>query len=175
MAGKKIPSVEDALKIFKDVMLRALLSDYLYVNRTMLSKNPKDHSILIIPDQELWVKIIEDPDMKDHINELDINNPDQYKMLPLFEYGNNLNSNDWIEIDPEILFKGKVFRISMKGFEYEVPINRGLLPLKLRKAEYNNISYKVFSKPSLMLVLKKRFDFPLEGCGFTILRMFKVI
>lgn len=175
MASKKVPSVEDALKIFKDVMLRALLTDYLYVNKSMLSKNPKDHSILIIPDQTLWVKIIEDDELKSHIQELDINDPEQYKSLQLFEYGNQLDGDVWVDIDPEILFKGKVFKISMKGFDYEVPINRALLPLKLRKAEYNNISYRVFTKPSLMLVLKKRFDFPLEDCGFTIMRMFKVI
>lgn len=176
MAKKKVPSVEDAINRFRDVMLRASLSDYLYVNQTMISKNPKDNSIIIIPDQDLWIRLIDDEELKNHIKELDITNKDHSEQMKLCSYSDDLIHESWIEIDPNILFTGKIFKIGVKGFEYELPINRGLLPLKLRKAEYNNISYRVFTKPNLVLALKKRFDFPaIENCGFTMIRMFQII
>lgn len=175
MAKKKIPSVDDAIKIFKDVMLRASLSDYLYVNNMLISKNQKG-TILVIPDNELWLKLLDDPEIKEHLQELDISIPEHYEKSQLMVYGEDLENESWVETDSEILYKGKIFKINIKGFEYEVPINRDLLPLKLKKAEYNNISYRVFIKPNVTLVLKKRFNFPdIEECGFTIVRMFKII
>lgn len=176
MAKKKVPSVDDAIKIFKDAMQRASLSDYLYVNKTLFSTNPKGNSIVIIPEQELWMKMIDDPDLKDHMKELNPEIPQDYEKLQLIQYTADLDADTWIDVDTDVLFKGKLFRISVKGFEYELPINKGLLPLKLRKAEYNNISYRVFTKPNVVLSLKKRFDFPsVDECGFTMIRMFQVI
>lgn len=176
MAKKKIPSTEDALKIFKDVMQRASLTSYQYVNNIMLSKNPDGNTIVIIPEQELWLKIIDDEEIKPVLKELDINDQRQSDKIQVLQYAKDLECESWVDIDPEILFKGKIFKISLKGFDYEVPINKGLLPLKLRKAEYNNIKYRVFTKPNIVLSLKKSFDFPaIEHCGFTILRMFQVI
>lgn len=176
MAKKKIPSIEDALKIFKDVMQRASLTSYQYVNNIMLSKNPGGNTIVIIPEQELWLKIIDDEEMKPVLKELDISDPEQNDKMQVLQYAKDLDGEPWIDIDPEVLFKGKIFKISLKGFDYEVPINKGLLPLKLRKAEYNNIKYRVFTNPNLVLSLKKQFDFPaIEHCGFTIIRMFQVI
>lgn len=176
MAKKKVPSVDDAIKIFKDAMQRASLSDYLYVNKTLFSTNPKGNSIVIIPDQSLWENLIDDPEIKDHLKEINPENTEHYEKLQLLPYAENIDGDMWTNIDAEVLFRGKLFRISVKGFEYELPINKGLLPMKLRKAEYNNISYHVFTKPNIVLSLKKRFDFPaIEECGFTMIRMFQVI
>lgn len=176
MAKKKLPSIEDALESFRNVMTRSSLSSYVYVNSEMLSKTPKGYSVLIIPDQELWNQIIKDSEFQVQMKELDMESPEANAQRELFTYGENISSEGWIEADPDILFKGKVFKIKIHGFEYEIPINRDLLPLKLRKAEYNNISYKVFTSPNVVLALKKRFDFKdVEGGGFSIMRMFKVL
>lgn len=176
MGKKKLPSIEDALESFKNVMTRSSLSNYVYVNSKMLTRTPKGYSVLVIPDQALWNKIVEDESLKPNLKEFDPNNPEDIKQQGLFSYGDDLSSKDWIEADPDILFKGKVFKIKIHGFEYEIPINRDLLPLKLRKAEYNDISYKVFTSPNIVLALKKRFDFKdVDGGGFSIMRMFKVL
>ena len=176
MAKKKLPSIEDALESFRNVMTRSSLSSYVYVDYKLLSKSPKGYSILIIPDQELWNQILNDEEFKSNMTELNPEDPDTEAQKELFIYGEDQTSDGWIEADPEILFKGKVFKIKIHGFEYEIPINRDLLPLKLRKAEYNNISYRVFTSPNVVLALRKRFDFKdVDGGGFTIMRMFKVL
>lgn len=176
MAKKKLPSIEDVLESFRNVMTRSSLSSYVYVDYKLLSKSPKGYSILIIPDQELWNQILNDEEFKSNMTELNPEDPDTEAQKELFIYGEDPTSDGWIEADPEILFKGKVFKIKIHGFEYEIPINRDLLPLKLRKAEYNNISYRVFTSPNVVLALRKRFDFKdVDGGGFTIMRMFKVL
>ncbi|MCM1215425.1 MAG: hypothetical protein NC548_13010 [Lachnospiraceae bacterium] len=176
MAKKKLPSIEDALELFKQVMTRSSLSNYVYVNNTMLTKSPKGYSVVIIPEQELWNKIIEDESLKSDMRELDEDNQNDAAQKELIVYGDQINDNGWIEADPNVLFAGKVFKIKIHGFEYEIPINRDLLPLKLRKAEYNNIAYRVFTAPSVVLALKKKFDYKdVDGGGFTIMRLFKVL
>lgn len=174
MAQKKVPSVDDALKIFKDVTLRASLSDYLYVNNSLISMNPKGNSIILVPDQVLWSHIIDDEELKNHLKELDITDPDQLEKSKLIPYATDFKNDSWVEVDTDTLFSGKLFNINVDGFEYKISINKGLMPLKLRKAEYNNITYRVF--PDSILSLRKRFDFPaIEECGFSMVRMFQMI
>lgn len=175
MAKKKVPTIEDAIKSFNNIIERASLSNYYYVNKILLSKNQKGNSILIVPDETLWLKLIDDEEFKSAMKDIDLSNPEEYKLQQLFSYAESLDTG-WTEIDAkEILFPGKVFKISLNGFDYEVPINRDFLPLKLRKAEYCDISYKIFTTPQLVLSLKKRFDSPVEDGGFTMIRLFQVI
>lgn len=175
MGKKKEPTLQDGLKIFKDVMTRASLSDYTYVNRVMLSKSPKGHTILIIPDVGLWNLILDDPDIRPHLRSLDINDANDRATQPLFAFGESIDGPEWIDIDPEILRAGKVINITIDGFEYEPVISRECLPVKLRKAEYNEITYRVFLTPSYVLALKKHFSFQVEGGSFTMMRLFKIL
>jgi len=172
MAGKKKPSPNEALDIFKDITDRASLKMFYYNNRQMISKNPKGANIIIIPDIELWNMILES--FKDVIREIDMLDVDQSNMAELFKYTSDL-SNNWLDLDTNNLYQGDVLKITIDGFNYELSINKGLIPLKLRKAEYNNISYKIFKDEGYLLGLKKRFDYPLEGYGFTIVRIFQII
>lgn len=177
MAKKNIPSVEDAIKFFKEVVTRASLSNYYYVGNILLSKNINGNNILIIPDQELWNKLIEDKDLKDEYNlkEPDITNPEESNLPSWVEYGRDLTT-DWfpINIDAD-LYTGKVFRIKINDYEYKISINRDLMPMKLKKSEYEGVSYKVFHKPLRILAIKKRFENVVEGYGFTIIRLFQII
>lgn len=175
MGKTKIPSVDDALLNFKDVMHRASLTNYLYVNKTLLGKNAKDQSILIIPDQELWLKILDDPDLKKCIKELDISNQQENSLQYIFTYADSIDDPSWIDINVDILFAGKIFKANIDGLDYEVPINKNLIPLRLKKAEYTKISYKIFKGESIILGIKKRFDFPIKDYGYSIIRLFKVI
>ncbi len=169
MATKKIPSINDALDNFKNVMKRASLEEYLYMNRIMLSKNKKDQSILIIPEFQLWDKITDDKELFEHIKEIDVNSPDK----ELFNYGEDL-TNGWLDIDPMVIYNGSVFKINIDSFVYEFLINKNMIPLKLKKAEVNNISYKVFVTTHV-LAIKKKFEFPVEGGSFSIMRLMQIL
>ena len=169
MATKKIPSMEDSLNNFKSVMKRASLEEYLFMNTIMLSKNKKDQSILIVPEFELWNKITDDNELMEHIKEIDINNPDK----DLFGYAEDLN-NGWLNVDPMVIYNGSVFKITIDTFVYEFLINKNMIPLKLKKAEVNNISYKVFTT-SHVLAVKKKFEFPVEGGSFSIIRLMQIL
>lgn len=177
MASKKVPSVEDAVKTFKDVMTRASLENFLYVNKTLISQfsnSKKEFYVLILPQQELWNKLIEDPEL--NIKELDVTNKDQYNLLQKILYADDITDEAWIELDSEKFYKGQIINIRPEGFEYDIPINKDLLPFKLRKAEYNNISYKIFIKNnSFVIALKKYFEPKLDECGFNIIRLFQII
>ena len=105
MAKKKLPSIEDALESFRNVMTRSSLSSYVYVDSKLLSKSPKGYSILIIPDQELWNQILNDEEFKSNMTELNPEDPDTEAQKELFIYGEDPTSDGWIEADPEILFK----------------------------------------------------------------------
>ena len=65
--------------------------------------------------------------------------------------------------------------ININGLEYDLSINKNLIPLRLKKSEYCDISYKVFPNDDMIFALKKRFEYPLEDHGFTIIRLFKII
>ena len=64
LTKKKVPSADDAIKSFKDVMTRASLSNYYYVNSIILSKNNNSNNILVIPDKMIWDKLVEDEEWK---------------------------------------------------------------------------------------------------------------
>lgn len=175
MAKKKQPSIQDGLKEFKDVMLRASLSNYSYVDRVLLSKNSKGNSILIAPKIELWNAIMDDEELSKTITPIDITNPADYQLQPLFSFGQELSHDAWLDIDPEILFAGKVFKITIDGFDYQIPINKDCLPVKLRKKEYTDIKFRVFTSPSHVLGIKKYFPFEVENGGFSMIRLFQII
>lgn len=176
MAKKTKPSSEDALNILEDALVRASLSDYYYVNRITLSKNIKGNTILVVFDQNLWNDIIDKPEFKDKLNELDLTKSENSLKINLCSYGEDLTNEAWIDLDAETLYNGKIIKISIDGLEYDLSVNKNLIPLKLKKSEFNNISYRVFPPDvRTVLALKKRFDYPLEGYGFTIIRLFQIV
>ena len=175
MGKKKEPTLQDGLKVFKEVMARASLSDYTYVNRTLLSKNQKGRTILIVPEEGLWNLILDDADLKGQLKPLDLNDPASSSLKPLFEFGEDLADTSWLPIDHEALMGGQVIKISIDSFEYSPVISGACLPVKLRKAEFNDITYRVFTSPSYILALKKYFSSPVEGGGFTMMRLFKIL
>lgn len=178
MASKKKPSIDEALNIFKDVMQRASLSNYVHYNSKLVSENNKGNSILIIPESELWLKILEDNDIKEHLKELDISDVKEREKLSLYQYMEDIDDNTvWFNIDIDELFKGKIIRIKVSdNHEYDIPINKNILPLKLKKSEFNEISYRVFRNKNIILALKKKFIYNgIPNSNFTIIKLFKVI
>lgn len=179
MGKKKEPSVEDVLKSFKDVMKRSSLTSFISINNQLVSKNDKKKTILIDVDRTLLSAIIADEELKRQINELNMENGDSSSIIPLLRFVDNLDEG-WFPLDADKLSSGKIISIKVHDkWEYEIPIGRSLLPLKLRKSENNNISYKIFKTSSgdaisLELGLKKKFESVVPDTNFTLIRMFKI-
>ena len=172
MAKKRESSIEDAASIFKDVVTRLALTDYFHINRVLFSKNDNGNTILLSLDQNLWNSIIDDPDFKDKICELDITKESSQPTLKICSYSDETTST-WVDLDCDLLYAGKVVKIKIDNLEYELSVNKNLIPLKLKKSEFNNISYCVF--PNMTLAIKKRFDYDLDDCGFSIIRLFQIV
>lgn len=175
MASKKQPSIDDALSYFKDVMKRSNIIEFKHVNSMIHAVNAKDVSVIIVPDQLLWNAIIEDEELKSHMDELDISKPENSIIQEKFTYAQDLNGNSWIEINGETMYAGEMVNITIDGFKYEIPVNKGLFPTRLKKAEYNNFAYRIYTQPRLALVLKKKFEGPIENTSFSIIRAFQVL
>ena len=171
MAGKKEPTSKDAIKYYDEIMVRASTSGYRFVNKIISAKS-KNRSVLIIPDDKLWDDLI--ARNQGELKELDINNPEEANIKFIYQFAEDLKTG-WIDIDPESFSKGKITKITYNNLGYDIPINKDLLPLKLRKVEWNNISYRIFISSNLVLGLKKRFDSALEGYGFTIMTLYKIL
>lgn len=174
MAKKNKPSIDGAIIYFKEVMTRASLNNYVCLNNTLISNSPNNYSVIIIPDHELWINLLLNEEFKNTCQEL--NNNDYNKYNHLFKFADDLYNIGWLDIDNEDLFKGKILKVKIKDMDYDIPIGKDLLPLKLRKAEFNNVSYRVFNFDGhLYLGLKKVFIYDLKDCNFTMMRVLKII
>lgn len=173
MGKKKEPSIIDSLNLFKDVMKRASILDYLYVNKNVFCITSKGMRVYIYFDQTLWNAIMDDEDLKSHFKEVDINKEEQRIVADRLSYFNDLE-NGWIEMDPEKVYKGETFKISIDGFSYDININKSIYPVRFKKAELNNFAYKVDMK-HMILFIKKKFDGAVEDSSFTIMRGFNII
>lgn len=176
MAGKKIPSMDDSLKIFKDALTRATLTDF-YSDGNRLIGYTADHVTIIISiDLDLLSKVSnDDDDLKEHIKPIDLTDKDQYDMARLLTVADDLDSDAWVEPDIDKLYNSKIVRIEVAGFDYDVAIHKSFLPLKLKKAEFNDIKYRIFANPSLILAIKKRFDTKVENGSFSMIRVFQIV
>lgn len=178
MAAKKEQSVEDGVKIFKDVIKRASLNEFIHVNRSLygITTGKKNTPVMMTLESELWNHIIDDPDLKSKITELDITKVENLDTKQKMIYADDmLNSDGWFQIDEEKMTKGDIIHISLDGYQYDIPINKVLFPIKFKKSESNNFYYKVFLKPSVVLVLKKKYESPVEGSSFYLGRAFRVL
>ena len=173
MAKKKEPSLEEAIKVFMDVITRSSLTEFFYINNTLISKNPKGNSVVLLLEQSLWNGIIDNIEIKDKLHELDSNNPNHQDDIKLSKY-TDIENATWIDIDSEQLYSGKVVKLNVEGLEYELSVNKNLIPLKLKKNEFNDISYTVIPS-DMTFILRKKFNYPLEDHGFTIMRIFKIL
>lgn len=174
MATKKEPTIADRVAIFKDVMRRSSITDLEYINNVFHAKNAKDASVLIIVDETLWNAIFDDEELKPHISALDLDDPENHITKDRLLYIQDMDK-DWIEINPESMYNGDVIEIAINGFKYSIPLNKGLFPTKLKKAEFNNFGYKLYTQPRLAISIKKKFEGPVEDSSFTIVRIFQIL
>ena len=122
MAGKKVPSMEDQINIFKDVIFRASgkpISEvqFHFMNNVLICdieiKNKK-YSLIFSIESYLWDKITQDDEI--HMSELNIedsNNKDIIKKIAIIL---NLNPECWISVDAMDLYSGNV----IKFYQYQL-------------------------------------------------------
>lgn len=175
MAKKKDPSIYDALDNFKSIVSRASLNDYFHVNGFLISINPKDVTVILKPDKSLMIKIREDEELNSHIKEIDINKPEENKLNDYIFYVESLSGEGWYDVNCDDLYAGKVIKISIDGFTYSVLLNKNSIPVKLRKAEFNNVSYRVYNQPKHILCLQKRFEGCVEDGSFSMMRLYQIL
>lgn len=169
MAAKK-QSAGNAVNEFLSVMQRASLSNYQFVNQIMFSKTPAGKIVIIIPNSNLWLKLNENEEFKKTLTEVAPGEIDNQ----LIEFGSTMATDTWLAIDAEAVYQGKLIKIDANGRKHGLVINRDLLPLKLKKAECNDISYRITSDGNF-LILKKNFHTTGTDCGFTIMRVFRIL
>lgn len=173
--AKKEPTVEDSVAMFMDVIERCQFKSMLRENRVLYGKNAKKKSALLIPDQTLWNHLIENQDIAEMVRELNPKVETDRLILRWMSYANDMN-NDWIAItDEEMTTDGRVY-LKIKGYDYANEINKTIWPLRFRKAEVNNFSYKVFpAKPLDIFAIRKKFESPVEDASFYIMRLFQML
>lgn len=119
----------------------------------------------------LWAIMLERK-MLEEYPELDLKKEEDNSIRTYFGYA-DAEMEGWIEIENSSeMFSGKA--ISIKVETEELSINRDLLPLKLKKAEYSNIYYKLFSGEKPVMTIRKLFKIN-EDCYFNAFRLFLMI
>jgi len=154
------------------MLRRAALSVYYIVDRVMISRDSGGNATVIVPDKDLLGLLVTDSDFD--IREYDPLDRSTVGLKKIFPYGNRLDEGGWYPLtDNNDFYDGKVIRIQINDSIYPVLINRELLPVKLKKAEFVDIDYRIFLEPPI-LGIRKRFQV-LENYGFTLMRLFKII
>lgn len=175
MAGKKVPSIQDGLKYYKELIKRATLENFRHHENVLCGANKDKKMVIVIPEPTLWNAILEDEELKKHIDPLSEDNMIDMSLDGLVHITSDLTSQAWIDLDSNILYGGGMIELKIDKVEYEIPLTRECLPIKLRKNECNNLTYRIFLNPSLTIAVKKYFPFAVEGCGITMMRLFKII
>ncbi len=175
MGKKKEPSINDSLITFKDVMKRMSVSDYFYVNHNVFCKTGKMNNIFMSIEDSLWDLIMQDEELKDKFKEVKIDTENGRLVSDALEYCNN---TEWISMDNDKMFNNETIKINgvpSERFKYSIDVNKSIFPIRLKKAEYNNFGYKVFStKKNLVLVISKKFE-GVNNSSFSIMRIFYII
>nr|DAF30540.1 MAG TPA: hypothetical protein [Caudoviricetes sp.] len=154
---------DKSIELFHSVVARMGV-DVLYEYNRMWLIQLEEYRCIIIPDNTLYDELMADVAFKEKIKPCDIENS------RLFSY---TNATNWIPLDvSEEHFKGKEFSIIIDGFSYDIPLNKDLMMVKLRKSEFTDISYQVYKEKHLVLGIKKRFD---SEYGFDMIRLFQIV
>lgn len=154
---------DKSIELFHSVIARMGV-DVLYEYNRMWLIQLEEYRCIVIPDNTLYDELMADVAFKEKIKPCDIENS------RLFSY---TNATNWIPLNvSEEHFRGKEISIIIDGFNYDIPLNKDLMMVRLRKSEFTNISYQVYKEKHLVLGIKKRFD---SEYGFDMIRLFQIV
>lgn len=166
MAKKAIEPMS-AYKQFIDIVGRLDKGSIWNNNGTLLHITDENVKTIFAVDPELMQLIIGEKELD--ISDYDISNPEMAAQSDQFQF--STTGDDWLELDADKLYVGDSIELNVEGHDIPVIINRDLIPVKLKKAECNEIMYRV-SKDTLGI--KKRFGI-LPDHGFVMMRLYLIV
>ena len=171
MAKEKLSGLEKLNKTFGEVMQRASLSFYFSNNNHLINKS--DHVTVITMTPSLWELLHSSGWMKDHsVREIRMDHPEERSLIT---YDSVCNDDGWVNIsNPESLYQGNVNHVDIPEIDYSVSYTKDLFPLKLKKAEYTDISTKL-TKDKYSYILALRKVFREADDSFSIIRLFRIM
>ena len=172
MGKKKEPTISDAVENFKSSMTKVGFNSFIRYNRNLYSINKNRKYVIAVPDENLYMELIKDPCVD--IRELDLNNKDDRRIQPSFQFVEEMDDNGWVEIDSEKMRNNEMVSIQLDGFPYPIELNNKIFIFRLKKDDYNNFFYKL-SMANRWFAVKKYFKGPVDSSGFWIVRGFHII
>lgn len=174
--AKKETTISDAVAEFISIMDRCQFISFKYENRIIYTTNPKkkNTNTVFIPDEALWLALTENENFMKKCKELDPTNANDRIILERLSFTKDMDTN-WIEIDNNSMANDDRIYIKLDGFEYKIEINKTIWPLRFKKNEFGNFSYRIFNKPFPAFAIRKKFISNIEGGSFYMLRIFQII
>jgi hypothetical protein len=174
MAKKKM-TPETAYKQFLDVIARMDIDKFYRDNGVIVGYTDGNVGVVIIPEPGLDELI--NKGGKPEFAKLDnAGAEEKIRVIRLSDFGRRLGTSDeyWVDLSENEKFtEGSILEITVDGSEFPIVISRNLLPLKLRKAEYVGVYYRIFDVDEL-IGLRKDFSGP-ENHSFRVIRFFKIV
>ena len=165
VAKNKVIEPSDALNQLIDVVNRMGTTSIECKDNVLICHVKNDKIVMIIVDDKL-MELVKESENIDTSTELSKSNERWFQYRDL--------GDDWIDLTTDDkLYTGKHFEITPDGYEFPIIITKDIMPIRLKKAEYKMIDYKIFNDPKVFAI-RKRFQL-LDDYGFTILRLLKII
>ena len=171
MMAKELTSEDIANKVTE--IIGRLEGTIKRVNTSLvfLSEGDINKTCILTFSHPLWTIMLERK-MLENYPELDLKKEEDSIIKTHFGYA-DAEMEGWVEIaDPTPMYEGKA--ITFKVGEEEVSLNRDLLPIKLKKAEYQNIYYKLFTGEKTVMTVRKLFCIN-DDCFINAFRLFLMI
>ena len=172
--AKKEPTIADAAVSFLDVLQRCQFTSLLRENRILYTKGKKTGGTFFVIDQSLWNALTEDQDFNEMSRELNPLIPSDRIVLDRLYFARDME-NEWIDIPTESMLNDDRIFINIEGFEYKIEINKTIWPVRFKKAEFDNFSYRIFNKPFHAFAIRKKFVGPVDDSSFYLMRVFQII
>lgn len=173
--AKKEPCIADAAITFMNILERSQFTSLLRDNRILYTKNKKNASgTVFVIDQSLWNVLSEDQDFVEMSRELNPLIPLDRIILDRLYFAKDMD-NGWIDIPTESMLNDDRIYINLEGFEYKIEINKSIWPVRFKKNEFDNFSYRIFNKPFNAFAIRKKFEGPVDDSSFYMMRVFQII
>lgn len=157
---------EDAFEAFQDIANRIDSVERSICDGIIFSKDDDNEYSLIIPDEKL-LEEIKNAKLYEEVK------PNTQTLSFLYDCTNSvMGIEKWNHMDENVLYSGDSVYLPMG--ERTLRFNKGLIPIRLRKSEFCEISYLIQLIPYPILIVKKYFPSKLEGFGVTLMKVFKI-
>lgn len=171
MGKKKEITPQMAVSQWKEIVERSELSNLRNTNGVIIGINTAGKLVILVPDDQLLQLLL--AETEDQLILYDRDDSLTVDYLPWFDYGLQVNESGWLDYDGQKLFDGEAIVINLGEDRPKNYLSKDSLPLKLKKAEFTDIAYRVFMDEKI-LAIKKRFEL-LPEYGFVVVKLYKII